>query len=653
MNRKPLRLLVVEDSPDDAELVELEVAKHGYEPTVLRVENEGSMREALESREWDAIIADYSVPGFGSVPALRLLKETGRDIPFIIVSGSISDETAVAAMRAGAHDYLLKDNIARLVPAIEREVQEAAIRRQKRHAEAALQESEQRLRATFEHVAVGIIEIDEKSRILVVNDRVCDILGYGRDELLSLTIDELTAPEDRPQSARINGDILAGRTGSIAYEKRYLKRDGTRVWVHVTVSGIRDSRGTVVRAVGTVEDISARKNAEFGLVEAKALAENRLAQLQATLNSMTEGLYILDKDGNPVIVNKSLQQMFGLDPRSLLSDNQVLFEIFDLHGDPIDRSNWPAARVLRGETIHRYEVRVRRRDIGKEWIASYNGAPVVDGNGHVLMAVLTIEDVSNAKLTQQALIRSEKLAATGRLAATIAHEINNPLESITNVVYLLKDHIADASGREYIDIIETEIQTLSRIATQTLRFHRENGQPVEYKLGEVVTELLEFYRPKMMKHGVTVSSRLETDGLLFGFVGEIRQVVSNLLINAIEATPRSGRVVINLYEGTDWRTGRKGYRLTVADTGHGIDRLHKSHIFEPFFTTKGEKGTGLGLWVSMGIVDRAGGNMRVWSTQRTGRSGSCFSIFLPSQHALKAKSGHRRYERNMGEEAAG
>ena len=145
-----------------------------------------------------------------------------------------------------------------------------------------------------------------------------------------------------------------------------------------------------------------------------------------------------------------------------------------------------------------------------------------------------------------------------------------------------------------------------------------------------------------------LAKRLEAQGSVVGFGGEIRRVISNLLVNAIEATPLDGTVLVHLYEGIDWcNPEARGYRISVADSGRGIDPKHRSRLFEPFFTTKGKQGTGLGLWVSMGIVQRAGGSMRVWSSQRAGRSGTCFSVFLPASTAPAQNSVRRHYEESQ------
>jgi signal transduction histidine kinase len=259
--------------------------------------------------------------------------------------------------------------------------------------------------------------------------------------------------------------------------------------------------------------------------------------------------------------------------------------------------------------------------------------------------VVIFDVITERKRAEEALIRTEKLAVTGRLAATMAHEINNPLAAMTNIVYLLGQSLTEGANREYVDILEKQLRTISRITNQTLKFHRQLGRPAQFDLAELIGELVDFYQAKATEHGVTLVKRWDGEAWIMGFSGEIRQVISNLLLNAIEATPENGRVTLHLYESVDWHNGnRRGYRVSVADTGVGIDAQHRSSIFEPFFTTKGENGTGLGLWVSTGIVNRAGGHMRVRSTQRPGRSGTCFSIFFPAEMPVTEIPERRRYE---------
>jgi signal transduction histidine kinase len=251
---------------------------------------------------------------------------------------------------------------------------------------------------------------------------------------------------------------------------------------------------------------------------------------------------------------------------------------------------------------------------------------------------------------QGALLESEKLAATARLAATMAHEINNPLAAITNLMFLLGPLQTSPEAHAYVATLENQIRGLSRITTQMLKFHRDSNRPTQFQLSAVLSEVSEFYRPQIERKGVVLRQRIETEGMIEGFRGEVVQVVSNLLLNALDATDIGGWVRVHLYAAPPWLRAfhnRCGYCLTIADSGKGIDPQDRARIFEPFFTTKGDKGTGLGLWVCSGIINRVGGTIRVRST-RGNCSGTCFRMFLPSEENVTPL--RRRYEVGVSQE---
>jgi len=253
-----------------------------------------------------------------------------------------------------------------------------------------------------------------------------------------------------------------------------------------------------------------------------------------------------------------------------------------------------------------------------------------------LNAQLRLE-IADRKRMEQALVTSEKLAVTARFALTMAHEINNPLEAITNLVFLLAALQTSPETQAYIATIKDQLQGLSRIATQALKFHRDSNKPGVFKLNAVLREVLDFYRPQAERQGIVLHQRFETDGAISAFRSEIVQFVTNLLLNAFDATPAGGQVIIHLYPAPRWLCeihASCGYCLSIADSGSGIAPEDRARLYQPFFTTKGERGTGLGLWVSAGILDRIGGSIRVRSTRRPGRSGTCFSVFLPVEQAI-------------------
>jgi signal transduction histidine kinase len=229
-------------------------------------------------------------------------------------------------------------------------------------------------------------------------------------------------------------------------------------------------------------------------------------------------------------------------------------------------------------------------------------------------------------------MQTEKLAAVGRLASSIAHEINNPLESVTNLLYLARETAWNPETREYLEVADRELRRVSVIANQTLRFHKQSSRPQWVSPDELIASTLSVYQGRLVNSNVDVEKRIHTAGTVLCFEGEIRQVLSNLIINAIDAMhPHGGRLLLRSREGTDWKTGRKGLILSVADTGSGMSLDTAARIFEPFFTTKEIGGTGLGLWVSHEIVERHGGALAVRSSQHPGRSGTVFTLFLPFQ----------------------
>jgi signal transduction histidine kinase len=238
-------------------------------------------------------------------------------------------------------------------------------------------------------------------------------------------------------------------------------------------------------------------------------------------------------------------------------------------------------------------------------------------------------DVTSRKLVEEALRRSEKVAATGQLAATIAHEINNPLAAVTNVLYILRTHPELSPALlDHVKTAERELMRVIHITRQTLAFYREFSQPVMTFVPALIEEVLGVYARKLEEKSIQVEKDFNDVGELCAFPGELRQVFSNLVLNALEAVDASGKIAIRVRKATG-KLGQAGIRITVADNGSGIAPENLPRIFEPFFTTKASKGTGLGLWVSHGIVHKHEGNIHVRSSIDVLRHGTCFTVFLP------------------------
>jgi signal transduction histidine kinase len=240
-------------------------------------------------------------------------------------------------------------------------------------------------------------------------------------------------------------------------------------------------------------------------------------------------------------------------------------------------------------------------------------------------------------VVEKALRRSEKLAVAGRLAASMAHEINNPLNSVTNLLYLIGSSSSLEESKRYGEIAVGELARVSELVTQTLRFFREPINPVVVQIPEIVDSALVLYQARLNSADIVVERDFRECSPLVARAGELRQLILNLIGNALDAIGQAGRLKIRVTNTREHRNGsRPGIRLTIADTGSGIDPEIRKTLFEPFVGTKGDIGTGLGLWIGSEIVRRHGGTIQVKSRALSANTGTAFSVFLPLQHPTGA-----------------
>jgi two-component system, NtrC family, sensor kinase len=267
------------------------------------------------------------------------------------------------------------------------------------------------------------------------------------------------------------------------------------------------------------------------------------------------------------------------------------------------------------------------------WFLS-RALPIRDANGHIVRWFGTNTDITERKQAEDALIKSERLAAMGRLAGIIAHEINNPLEAISNAFYLLRDHPSlDEEARYYSRLAEEELARVAQISKQTLSFYRGSQQQAPVQLSEILDNVIELQSRRLQLSGISVEKQYRCDGVIQGSAVELKQVFLNIIGNAVQAMPSGGRLRVRLCTSLQWSTGRRGVRVSVHDSGQGIRPEHAKRIFEPFFSTKEAKGTGLGLWISRGIIQKYEGTIRFRSLRLSNAQGTCFSVFIPAAAA--------------------
>jgi two-component system, NtrC family, sensor kinase len=248
-------------------------------------------------------------------------------------------------------------------------------------------------------------------------------------------------------------------------------------------------------------------------------------------------------------------------------------------------------------------------------------------------------EIKERKQIQEALLRSEMLANAGRMAASIAHEINNPLDAVINTLFLVRTS-ADLpeSAREYLEIADAELMRIGYITRQTLGFYQESSAATSNSVSALISSVVALLQAKIKSSGATVEQRCDEELQVIGVFGELRQVLANLLLNSLHAVGRDGRVVLRAYASIHPNDGSRRVRITVADSGHGMGAATVKEIFEPFFTTKGTVGTGLGLWVCKQLVDKNGGSIWVRSNREGARRGTTFSVVLPADAASPAES---------------
>ncbi len=396
------------------------------------------------------------------------------------------------------------------------------------------------------------------------------------------------------------------------------------IWVQVLVRPARDGIALFFRDITEHK----RENAERqGTLEELHKSEERLRLALSAVAGM--GTFDWEVSSDRFYADASFASLFGM--ASVQGTAEILLDDFMQRIHPEDRNPVEQAIARAVSTGEEYAIDYRvLQPYGAIRWASVRGRCLHSEDGDPLRFIGVILDITERKLTEQALLQTEKLAAVGRLASSIAHEINNPLESITNLLYLARSSENSSEVQSYLEAADHELSRVSVIANQTLRFHKQSTQPQYVSCSEVIRGALSIYTGRLANSNITVEKRKRANRSVLCFEGEIRQVLNNLIGNAIDAMPTAGgRLLIRSREGTDWKTGRKGLIITVADNGHGMSAETRKHIFDAFFTTKDITGTGLGLWVSCEIVKRHNGHLRVRSIQRPGRSGSVFTLFLP------------------------
>jgi PAS domain S-box-containing protein len=392
------------------------------------------------------------------------------------------------------------------------------------------------------------------------------------------------------------------------------RKDGSLYVEEMTITPVRSTEDAISHFVAVKEDISMRKQAE---------------EVRATLAAIVEysGDAIIGNSLDGVILswNQSAERLFGYSAKEAIGRPISLI----VPPDRFDEEAAFLARLRSGGLIHQFET-LRRDKSGRSFDVSLTISPIRSDSGEVIAISKSIRDITERRQAERVLRNNERLAITGRLAATIAHEINNPLDAVGNLLYLAAHGTQDETTRKFISQATVELQRVTQMTQQMLSFQREASKPIPVNIGEILDNVVALYERKIELAGINLKKQVYSDKSILALPGELRQVFANLLGNAIEAAgKRNSTIVLRVFQGRNWQSGQIGLRVVVADDGPGIPASVRERIFEPFFTTKGESGTGLGLWITSDIVRKNKGTIRLRTNTKEGSSGTNFSVFFP------------------------
>jgi PAS domain S-box-containing protein len=485
-----------------------------------------------------------------------------------------------------------------------------------RIASETLRESEERLRLAQQVGTIGTFEWNLQTKVNRWTPELEAIYGLRPGEF-SGTLEaweQMLHPDDR---ATVLRQVERGfeTESPVQGEWRAVWSDGSVHWILGRWQVFKDQSGQAIRVTGVNIDITSRKEAEQG--------QRRLA---AIVESSDDAIVGKSLSGIVTSWNPAAERMFEYSAKEMIGRPITTIIPPELHDD-----EWNILETIeRGEGIERRET-VRLTRSGERMDVSLTVSPVRDEAGRVIGAASIARDITQEKKTEQALRVTERLASVGRMAATVAHEINNPLEAVTNLVYLAKGCAVREDVQKYLNTIDEELDRVSHLTRQTLGFYREAKAPVAVRVGPMVDSLVSFFGPHARNKGIEILPEIRQDPEIYAVAGEIRQVITNLLSNSIDAVGSGGLIRVRIDMIRVHGNQSPGVRITVADSGPGIPPSVRSKLFEPFFTTKTDVGTGLGLWVSSNIVKRHHGSIRVKSSTTAGKSWTVFCVVLPSQ----------------------
>jgi PAS domain S-box-containing protein len=486
-----------------------------------------------------------------------------------------------------------------------------------------LQLERDRLISVVESLNVFVGMSDLQLKPFYVNQPGLHMVGLDSlEEATEVSVLDFFFPEDREQiEKKFLPEVLRLGRSEVEVRFRHFKT-GQALWMIYNVFAMKGPKGEPLGFATISQDITRQKLIQEELREKSFRLEKLSEELHALVHMSPLGIIALDLDRKVRTWNNAAETILGWTASEIIG-----------HRLPIPDSAQPQWAEMEktlhlGESFTNVEAKRVRKD-GAEFDAQISAAPLHNRQGEVIGFVKMIADASEMMRARQALQLAEKLAAAGRLAASIAHEINNPLAAVMNLVYLARLNSKEESVQKMLLSAENELRRIAHITRRTLGFYRESAGPAFCKPVDLVENVLELYEKHLEGRRIKVQREYRTNQGMIVVEGEIHQVMANLISNASDALEDGGSLRVRVSRAPL----RAGLRLTVADDGCGISKAARSRVFEPFFSTKPEIGVGLGMWVSREIIQRHGGSIRLRTSDDVARHGTAVVIFLPFENS--------------------